>query len=150
MHYHDYFETKVRHDTNEPFVCLKDNPPQELQDLIFKIHMDYFGGVLPNDWIYLIISEAFYELPESGCEDCNDHCPIEADPYYHDLAKWLQEPYAPSYCNSTLEAQEDYRLDVLYRDIYAIIGDAQANAKHVIYEAVNTFLKEQAELRRGE
>jgi len=131
--YTEFFQLKNRTDGTQ-FVCLIGQAPSELQDLIRKVHFDLFDNSLPNDWIYSVIHDALGDL----LHDHRDDILIEPDCYYHDLYKWLGEPFAHGLCNEALDMGS-------CTDIYNIIGVAQCTAKEMIYDAVAEFLQEQKE-----
>ena len=135
LKYTDYFCLKNRENSN--IVCLNQNAPQELKDLVKDIHFDHFDRALPNDWIYSIIGEAFDALANDSIEDIT----VEADMHYHDLLAWLQNSFAADYCD---EVRED-GLTNLETTFYEMVGMAQYMAKRRIYEAVDAFINEQGE-----
>jgi hypothetical protein len=130
MKYNDYFITKTRQD-GKRFVCLVDNHPAELKDLIREIHEHFFFNAFPNDWIYAVICEAFEAIELDG-----ESYTVEPDIYYYDLNKWIVEPFAHEYLNEALENNT-------YKDFYILIQDAQEVAKQRIYTAVRIFLEEE-------
>ncbi len=130
------FEHKQR-GSGDRFTCLADHAPVALSQLVYDIHADYFGGCLPNDWIYATIAEAFDALAEDALDDIS----IEADPYYNQLYAWLGNSYAAEYCNEAISSFSYCKLADDY-DLYAHIGIAQYMAKDRIYHAVNDFINE--------
>lgn len=129
--YSKYFEKALRHD-GVHFIKRRADAPDDLAELIREIHLEYFGGALPNDWIYSTILEAFEDLEREEIDDLN----LECDPYYSDLYKWFGEPFAHELCE---EAQEE---EVCAgAKVYEIIGTAQWLAKDRIYRAVNDFIQ---------
>lgn len=132
MKYNDYFITKTRQDEKR-FICLKDNPPAELYNLVSEIHEHFFFNALPNDWIYATIFEAFEAIELDG-ENYN----VNADVYTYDLNKWTQNSFSHEYLNEALEKHR-------YKDFYDLIMDAQVIAKNRIYSAVELFLEEHKE-----
>ena len=136
MDYSQYFETKTRKSTQEPFVCLKDEAPQELKDFVQQVHFNHFYKCLPSDWIYSAIWEAFDNLSMDDIDDIT----IEADPYYSELYKWFGEPFANEFCT---ECIEEGLIDP--KNVYQIIASGQWLAKERIYHAVNDFIQQQKE-----
>jgi hypothetical protein len=116
----------------QQFSKLVECPPKELQELIRKIHKEYFCDCLPNDWVYETIHDAFLDLEN----DCLDDINLEADCYYHQLYEWLGNPYGHEYCNEVLEEFDP-------KDMYQIISAAQERAKDRIYREVDEFIKEE-------
>src|SRR6185312_1328308 len=92
MNYKDYFEFKAR-TCGHKFICLKDEAPEELQQLMYDIHTDLFDA-LPHDWVYQVIYDAFEDLSLDKIEDIN----IESDIWDSDLLEWLKMPGALTYC----------------------------------------------------
>ena len=132
--YIKYFKVSKRATTGYEFIKLTDDAPENLKDLVRNIHLNF--GVLPNDWIYLIIMEAFEELEDNDI----DKITIEADCYYHDLYKWFGEPFAHALVNEYLsEIGSDCR------NIYEIIGHGQSYCKDLIYNEVNNFITNEME-----
>lgn len=85
-----HFERKTR-DSGEPFVTLKDDAPEWLQDAVQDAHQ----GTLPNDWIYaecLAAVEAFdnEELGEDG-DGVHEHADGRVDTYTRDLYQWAAD-----------------------------------------------------------
>ncbi len=111
--------------------CLRNNAPEDLKALVYNIHQCF--DVLPNDWIYMQIANAFEELEDNLLDDIT----IEADSYYNDLYKWLGEPFAKG-------CIEDYMSDFSAKttDIYEMIASGQWVAKNRIYQMVNEFINE--------
>ena len=136
--YANYFTWGKRKDEKD-YCYLADGRPEELQDFVRSVHFDHFGGCLPNDWIYEQLALAFDELSKDDLEDIA----IEADPYYRDLANWLQEPFAHEYCNEMLEELCENPKQWTQQDIYTIIGYAQWLAKDRIYHAVNDWIHQE-------
>jgi hypothetical protein len=133
MDYTKYFETKIRAD-GKRFVCLTDDAPEELRDLICSIHCNEFEGALPNDWIYEIICHAFDALGE----DSLDNISIEPDCYYSELKRWFLEPFAEDYCDRALkEGLVDSSCTIMDH-----IMSAQRVAKEAIYGRVDGFLRD--------
>lgn len=130
MDYTKYFTRKIRKHTGLDFVCLTDDAPQELSQLIQDIHFDHFDACFPSDWIYETTYEAFEDLSE----DDIDHVTIGSDWSDRDLYSWLGESFAHGYVNKILE------LEGRQHDLYEIIAQAQYNAKYNIYHAVNDFI----------
>ena len=136
--YSDYFEAKTRVN-GEGFICLKDDAPNELRQLMLDIHVDHFFGALPNDWIYSIIFEAFEVLQDLDLE--KDEYPIESDIWNTDLFKWLCDygnSFAAEYCNQFIA---DF-VGNPEAHITTIISQGQYGAKFNIYHSVAEFLKE--------
>lgn len=131
--YGQYFEVKTRNEGGD-YIAMKDSTPnevkEELKSFIFEVHQE-FGGCLPNDWLYLIISEAFEMLEEENI----DEVAIEADPYYKDLYTWFGEPYAHELCQKVIEEGISE-----INDVYNIIATAQYLAKRKIYGLVWDFM----------
>ena len=132
MNYSQHFQLKER-PNGESFICLKDDAPIELREFVQAVHFDYFDGCLPNDWIYETIHDAFEILEVENLDNVN----IEGDPYYNNLRKWLENPFAHEYCNQVMS-------EVSYNYFFDIILTAQGEAKRTIYSAVNNFLMEKA------
>ncbi len=131
--YFKYFQEKTRLQSGTKFMCLTDDAPQELKDLVRAIHFDYFDGCLPNDWIYSVISEAFDDLKHDDLRGVN----IEADIYNCDLIKWLENPFAVGIVDECI--QEDGGCIGIIDRIQA----AQYRAKSMIYQAVIDWIEEQ-------
>lgn len=131
MKYNEMFTTKKRTDGTR-FIAF--DGPEYVRDFIRDVHFDYFGGCLPNDWIYEKISEAFEELENNGNDI--DRCYYEPDCYYRELIEWMQEPYAHGFIN---EAMRDLGP---FKDIYDQISVGQYQAIDAIYRAVNEFLND--------
>lgn len=106
----------------------------ELKRFIQIVHEHEFYKSLPNDWIYRIIADAFFELANDDLDEIN----IEPDVYYSDLYKWFGESYADQFCNEYLE------LYPASKDIWKTIAGGQWMAKDRIYHLVNDFLQENA------
>lgn len=106
----------------------------ELKDFIMNLHLEHFYKAMPNDWIYEIVSDAFFEL---ACDDL-DKITIEADAYYSELYKWLNEGFADKYCQ---EYMDEFGPCDKFWDI---ISGGQWLAKTRIYDLVNGFLEEHA------
>ncbi len=146
MDYTKFFQTKTRPAQMGPqsqFVCLIDDCPDKIRDLIWNIHFDHFDhfdACMPNDWIYQTIFEAFEALAEDDMDNVN----IEVDAYYSDLTKWFSNPFAPGYCNEILETGSEFT------NIYTVLEMAQCDAKYHIYHAVNDFLQAQEEQEQPE
>jgi hypothetical protein len=140
MNYTQYFENKTRND-GKRFVCLKDDAPIELQNLIHDIHDGEFYGCLPNDWIYSMIWEAFSALKEDDIENVS----YEADIYNHDLANWFAEN-CNQYAN---EISATLIMDDCFKPVSAVdlFSNTQYEAKRRIYYAVADFLKEREEVQ---
>lgn len=133
MDYSKYFITKKRGDND--FIALSDDAPRELKQLIQDIHFDHFDGCLPNDWIYQITMHAFDDY--DNYEDKEDFVnQVEADVYYHDLKRWMQEPFSFQWI--------DYCLDCFGAPLDAcnMVQGAQLEAKRTIYQAVVNFMEE--------
>lgn len=135
MTYTNYFKTKTRPNGGD-FICLADDAPETLSDLVRSIHTAHFFGCMSNDWVYAKIAEAF-DLADSG-EDLESSEMAEADIYNHDLTKWLHEncnAYANEYCE---QAIEEFGCSKLIE----IIGTGQFLAIQNIHHAVARFLQE--------
>lgn len=135
IEYAKYFQTKTRLMTQGKLICLVDEAPEDLSELIQWIHKSYFLGALPNDWIYSTIQDAFYDLQDNEFEDIS----IECDVYNNQLAEWLKEPYANEYC---IQAAEELGAK---NNIFDAIGQGQSMAKQAIYDAVNEFIQKDNE-----
>lgn len=87
-------------------------------------------------WVDEIILDAIDDLytNEVDIDDVN----IEADPYYSQLSKWLNEDCALEFCD---EAVDD-GLTADRATIYDILSWGQWLAKDRIYHAVNGYLQE--------
>lgn len=133
--YAKYFQTKTRTTTQERFVCLVDEAPEDLSELVRWIHKRYFWGALPNDWIYDVIADAFIDLNENNLDDIS----LESDIYNNQLADWLKEPYANEYCIQAAEELGEKN------NIFDAIGQGQFMAKQAIYDAVNEFIQKDNE-----
>lgn len=138
MDYTQYFESKTRNDGKQ-FVCLKDDAPIELQNLIHDIHYGEFYRCLPNDWIYSMIWEALSALKQDDIENVS----FEANIYNHDLANWFADN-----CNAYAE-EISYELceEFEARSALYAIKMAQYEAKRRIYYAIADFLKEREEVQ---
>ena len=79
-YYDSFFEIRTR-DNGETFVCLKDDRPDELRDLIREAH----EGKLPDDWIYQKSRDILCHIAEGY-----DPSEIEPDIYTHELIEWLK------------------------------------------------------------
>jgi hypothetical protein len=129
--YLDFFERKKRESTGKYFYCMKENRPEELHDLVYEIHNNY--DLLPNDWIYEVICEAF-EAVTDGTEY------LDADVYTNDLLEWSKNGYAQS---EIAEAIEEF--DKGYKDLSGLISYAQSNVKNYILSVVTVFLEDRLE-----
>lgn len=138
MKYNEYFQEKTR-PCGHSFTCLKDDAPEDLQDLIRSIHFGHFYEALPNDWIYENILAAFIDMEENYDFDSILQC-LEADIYHNDLVIWLSNSFAAEYCNEYLEESSP-------KNIWDILQSGNYRAKQAIYFAVNDFLvsKKEAE-----
>jgi hypothetical protein len=129
-----YFIDDVR--TNgESYVYLSDSAPEELKELVKRIHFESFYECLPNDWIYSMTREALETLESEDIEEVN----IEADVYNHELAQWFRDN-CNAYANQlSAEMMEECGGDCT--DAIDLIMLAQHEAITRIYQAVNDFLK---------
>lgn len=89
-------------------------------------------------WVDEIILDAIDDLytNEVDIDDVN----IEADPYYSQLSKWLNEDCALEFCDEAVD--EGFTAD--RATIYDILSWGQWLAKDRIYHAVNDYLQENA------
>lgn len=139
MNYSEYFEC-IKLPDNTERLLLKEGAPQDLYELLIKIHKEDFFGCWGNDWIYSTIYEAFCDIEREGKLL---ECMIESDIYNHDLCKWLYEncnAYAQEYCNEATGeglAQEG--------NLVSIISCGQYLAKSRIYNRVSEFLNVEKE-----
>lgn len=131
--YSEYFITRTRKDTEEVFICCSDDKPIELEDFIYRVHKDLFGGALPNDWIYGVLSEAF-EAIENEEEFDSIINELDYDPYDSDLYKWFNNSFANEYCAEVME-------EFSFKNVMDILRAGNTIAKRAIYSAVNEFLK---------
>ena len=79
-HYDSFFEIRTR-DNGESFVCLKEDRPDELRDLIQEAHQ----GKFPDDWTYQKSRDILCHIGEGY-----DPSEIEPDCYTHELIDWLK------------------------------------------------------------
>lgn len=98
MEYSKYLVTKER-DNGVKFFCCSDDAPEYINDLVQGVHFDLFDGCAPNDWIYEQIVHALDELEDK--EDLED-ITVEADIYYSDLYRWLQNRFASWCCDDAV------------------------------------------------
>jgi hypothetical protein len=137
-YYYKQFITKKRH-SGENFITLKDEADENLKKVIHDIH-DIFD-VLPNDWIYEKIENAFFSIVNDGFEDIDDFTgQCEADIYTNELLEWAKDGYAQYLIEETHEEfgyNSGHWTD--------IIRFSQEQGIKRIYEAVWNFVEEQAE-----
>lgn len=126
MNYNTFF-----YKTNNGNICLKDERPEELYDLVYDIHQEF--NAMPNNWFYGIIAEAFYFFEEDGLDI--DDINIETDCYRSDLYKWFGEPFATA-------CIEDYQEEfgIHSHDVWTIISNGQWLAMDKIYRLVSDFI----------
>lgn len=134
MNWTQYFEHRTRPD-GYGFICLSDDAPEALRDLVRAIHFDFFGSCMPNDWIYATISHAFDDL----ADNLLDNCSIEADCYFSDLYRWFGEPFANQICSECAEELGTGADLTMMQQI----ANGQWFAKDKIYHAVEEWLTEQ-------
>jgi hypothetical protein len=135
LKYSNYFGCRY---PGEPWIVyLKDESPQILRDLVYKIHMSLFFDSWNNNWIDEVIHNAFetYEMEEdrAAWEDLSFQ--IEADCMYSDLYNWFGHSFADEFCNEYGREYPDLKLTV-----YDMIAGGQWLAKQRIYQAVYEFL----------
>lgn len=138
MKYTQFFTTAHRPD-GKSFITLTDDAPENLQEFVRSVHFDYFDGCLPNDWIYKVIDLAFDDLDEESL----DNITLEADCYYNDLQKWLDNPFAGDYCTEYMQETCEKMADCTFWDL---VGCGQWLAKDRIYRAVDQWISEQVEI----
>lgn len=131
----DYFITKKR--LNESiFYCLDESRPDFLHEFVYSVHK--FFDILPSDWIYEQIADAFYEL-ETESEENRESIisQLEPDIYYRQLEEWLREPFAFECIENAIEEWAYER-----GNIYNQISLGQLYAKDYIYNRVKEFLED--------
>jgi len=89
--YYKYFEYKER-DNGDRFVCLKDDRPEELRDLVYKAH----DKMMPDDYKYQYIHDAI-EMIADADDDRLEEPEIEPDVYDSDLFDWLSSNLTRQY-----------------------------------------------------
>lgn len=104
---------------------------EELIDAVYESFR--FGR---SAWVDEIIWEAIDDLYEQGndIDDVN----IEADPYYSQLSKWLNEDCALEFCDEAI----DEGLTADRATIYDILSWGQYLAIQHIYYRVNDYLQQ--------
>lgn len=104
---------------------------EKLMDAVYELVR--FGR---SAWVDEIIQDAIDDLytNEVDIDDVN----IEADPYYSQLSKWLNEDCALEFCDEAVD--EGFTAD--RATIYDILSWGQWLAKDRIYHAVNDYLQE--------
>lgn len=129
--YTEFFVHKNRVN-GDSFVCLTDNAPKELQEIIRDIHEQDFFRSAPNDWIYKEIYWALAALRDDKIENIN----IEADIYHHELISWLDNSFAIQFYDWAVER-------MCKRNPYLIetLQVAQQEAKRLIYWNIHHFLE---------
>lgn len=132
-HIYKYFE-EVKRPNGSEFVKLVDDAPAYIKDFMWELHLE-FECNFPNDWIYSVAHEAFYDMCCEGLDV--DDCNIEADVYYSDLYRWMSDNRFASWCvdEAVVEGLVDASAGVDER-----IGAGQYFAKSRIYRCVADFL----------
>lgn len=100
--YLEYFQTKKRAG-DETFICLKEETPEELRELVRNAHEIMF----PDDYKYRYIEESLEIIAETNDEDIAFGCcdVLEADIYNYSLLGWLQSNlYRISYVDEAVDA----------------------------------------------
>jgi hypothetical protein len=130
----DRLITKTRANTEQtPFVCLKDDSPEWMQDVCRKAH----GDMLPDDWRYEFIEEAALAL--QNYDDFESAMSaIEPSMYNNALLAWLAS-------NSSRVDYADNAIDSGARNIMDAIQWAQCEEKREVYQSVFDSLTELAE-----
>lgn len=121
-------EGKKRSDETE-FVCLKDDSPEWMKDVIRTVH----GDKLPDDTTYRFIEMAIDAIADCGDEDEIEERLFELEPdvYTSDLTEWLHARNDHVYYLT--EALEEYDL----HDGFQALSVAQA--KHIQEVAFDTL-----------
>lgn len=135
--YTDFFESKKRNN-GETFFCLKDGEWHErLQNLMRRVHLDYFFDSLPCDWIYFQTYWAFDALKDCEDEETFDDlfAEIQADYSACDLMEWAKKGYAREYIDDFVKNRG------IGSCIIEIVQNGQIYAIEEIYQAVWQFIK---------
>jgi hypothetical protein len=128
-HFYGFFEKRNRN-TGDTYWCVRDNAPEYVKELCFEAH----GDMMPDDFRYAFIVEALSALSDT---DEPDDINIEADPYTHDLLRWLgSNLQRAEYCNA---AAEDFGLET--RDIIEWIRLGQLREKREVLGCIESFLE---------
>lgn len=136
--YGDMFETKTR-DSGEKFVCNTDDADPDLSAMARECH----GDMLPDDFVYETIVEAFEAFEYANLDDSGDADrssvmdEIEADVYTSDLTAWLNSNNNRVYYLG--QVQEEFGA---CEDGFKLLSMAQYLEKREIYEHVKEFLDE--------
>lgn len=101
-----FFETAQDHE-NKPYVRLKETAPQWLQETVRYAH----GDMLPDDWRYRWIRDAFDAIhdagPDADLEEVGIEFADDADIYNSDLIDWLgSHGSRMGYCDEAFETFE--------------------------------------------
>lgn len=95
------FTRAVRQD-GTTYIKLRNGSPGWMNDVIRECHC----GRLPNDRVYSLIEQAAEYLANYTGSDLTEAINyFEPDPYYYDLAEWLQTPYHWEYAE---QAHDEY------------------------------------------
>jgi hypothetical protein len=141
MKYNEFFKSKIRTTTQEKFVCLKDNAPEELTEIIREIHLNFGEESWANDWLYEIIRDAFVAI-EVGYDESADldviQSDLECDVYTKDIIDWLHNSFA-------IDIVEDIKKECRDIGFLKLIEIAQIEAKRNVYTMVYEFINENKE-----
>jgi len=93
-----WFETAKRSDGSE-FVRLQAEAPKDLRDLVYEAHER--GQIMPDDWRYAFIVDAFTLLSENSDPDSVQ---VEPSVYNTELIDWLgSHRQRPGYVDEACE-----------------------------------------------
>lgn len=102
---YDAFQTKTR-DNGDTFVCLKDDQPEWMTDVIRAAHDN--GQMMPDDFRYALIKEAAAAIwqadSNSDIDECADEFADGVDVYTSSLCEWAaSHGYRTAYCDEALD-----------------------------------------------
>lgn len=134
--YSNYFEKRERNN-EESFYCLKGFHPDELKDIVYKIHNEGAVSMAPDDYKYQFIYDMFQHISEGNDEDS-----IEADVYNSNLLHWLSSRNDRTcYCDVAIECYgTPEKIEMI-----ALISQGQLYEKLEVYNFVYSFLEDRLE-----
>ena len=129
------FEARTR-DNGDQFWCIKDDAPDReiIQEMAHHAH----GGLLPEDYRYLFITQALDALADA---DDPDEAEMPEEVYTHKLFVWLaSHGNRPDYVN---EAAREYGLPKEKDfDIVRIVAYGYAEEQREVLSLVRQWLEE--------